>query len=254
MRLQGKVAIITGAGSGMGRAMANLFAKEGAKIVAGEWNEKTLAEVVGEVKGAGGEIEGVKGNIAVQAEAEAIVDAAVKTFGRLDILVNNAGVMDLNQGVAELTNEMWERVMGINLNGAMYLTRRALPVMLGQGGGSIVNVSSIAALGGGAAGVAYTAAKHAQIGLTKNTAWIYGPRGVRCNAILPGGVATNIIQSVDMTKFDRTGSARTKVYTDTMPGLLQGTDIANLALFLASDESRFINGAVITADAGWRAA
>jgi NAD(P)-dependent dehydrogenase (short-subunit alcohol dehydrogenase family) len=254
MRLEGKIAVITGAGSGMGRAMANLFAKEGAKIVVGEWNEKTLAEVVDEVRAAGGEITGVQGNIAVRAQAEAIVDTAVNKYGRLDILVNNAGVMDVNQGVGELTDEMWERVLGINLNGTMFLTRRAVPVMVNQGGGSIINISSIAALGGAAAGAAYTTSKHAIVGLTKNTAWIYQPKGIRCNAICPGGVETNIMQSVDMTKMDPTGSARLGVYYPTMPASLKPMDIAYLALFLASDESRMINGAIIPADAGWRAA
>jgi len=254
MRLEGKVAVITGAGSGMGRAMANLFAAEGAKIVAGEWNEATLAEVVAEVKAAGGEIVGVQGNVAVQAEAEAIIDAAVENFGRVDVLCNNAGVMDVNQGAAEMPNEMWDRVLGINLNGPMYLTRKAIPVMKENGGGSIINTASVAGVGGGAAGLAYTVSKHGVVGMTKQTAFRYGQEGIRCNAIAAGAVETNIMQSVDPTKMDPAGSARSQTYYAAIPGQLKATDIANLALFLASDESKMINGAIIPADAGWTAA
>ena len=254
MRLQGKVAVITGAGSGMGYAMSVLFAREGAKIVAGEWNETSLAKVVADVKAAGGEIKGVKINVANKAEAESLVDAAVKAYGRIDILCNNAGVMDLNQGAAELTDEMWERVLGINLNGPMYLTRKAIPVMLQGGGGSIINIASVAGLGGGSAGLAYTVSKHGLVGLTLNTAYRYGPEGIRCNAIAAGAVETNIVASVDTSKMDPKGSARAQVYYGLIPLTLKAGDIANLALFLASDESVHINGAIIPADGGWRSA
>ncbi len=254
MRLEGKVAVITGAGSGMGRAMANLFAAEGAKVVAAEWNDATLAEVVAEVKAAGGEITGVQGNVAVEADCARIIDTAAQVYGRLDVLCNNAGVMDVNQGVAELTDEMWERVLGINLYGPMYLSRKAVPLMIGQGGGSIVNTASVAALGGGAAGAAYTVSKHGLVGLTKNTAFVYTQEGVRCNAIAAGAVETNIMQSVDATKMDPKGSARFNTFYAAIPGQLKPSDIAQLALFLASDESKMINGAIIPADAGWSAA
>jgi len=254
MRLEGKVAVITGAGSGMGRAMANLFAAEGAKIVAAEWNEATLAEVVDEVKAAGGEIVGVQGNVAQQADCEKIIDEAVAAFGKVDVLCNNAGVMDLNQGAAEMDNAIWERVIGINLNGPMYLTRKAIPVMKASGGGSIINTASVAGVGGGAAGCAYTVSKHGVIGLTRNTAFRYAQEGIRCNAIVAGAVETNIMQSVDPTKMDPAASARYQTWYAAIPGQLKAIDIANLALFLASDESKMINGALIPADAGWTAA
>jgi NAD(P)-dependent dehydrogenase (short-subunit alcohol dehydrogenase family) len=254
MRLQGKVAIITGAGSGMGRAMALRFSQEGATIVAADWNEATLDGVVNEIKAMGGEVTGIKVNIAAQADAEGLIDQAFATYGKIDVLCNNAGVMDLNQGVGELTDEMWKRVIGINLDGPMYTSRRVVPIMIAQGGGSIINVASAASLGGGAAGAAYTVSKHGLVGLTKNTAWIYAQKGIRCNAIAPGGTQTNIVSSVDMTKFDPEGSKRTGAFTGIIPAMLQSEDIANLALFLASDESRLINGTVIPADGGWRAA
>ncbi len=254
MRLEGKVAVITGAGSGMGRAMANLFAAEGAKIVAAEWNEATLAEVVAEVKAAGGEVVGVRGNVALEADCDKIIDGAVAAFGGVDILCNNAGVMDIQQGAAEMDNAMWERVLGINLNGPMYLTRKAVPVMKGGSGGSIINTASVAGVGGGAAGCAYTVSKHGVIGLTKNTAFRYAQEGIRCNAIVAGAVETNIMQSVDPTKMDQAAMARSQTWYAAIPGQLKATDIANLALFLASDESKMINGACIPADAGWTAA
>lgn len=253
-RLEGKIAVITGAGSGMGRAMANLFAQEGAKIVAGEWVEETLNAVVAEVRASGGEITGVKCNVADEAQAENLIDTAVKAYGRLDILCNNAGVMDHNAGVGEVTNEIWQRVLSINLSGPMYLTRRAIPIMRQQKAGSIINIGSVASLEGGAAGVAYTASKHALVGLTKNTAWRYWPDGIRCNAIAAGAVETNIAASMDRSKVDVEGSKRWGIYQTVIPGMLKATDIANLALFLASDESKMINGTVIPADAGWTAA
>jgi NAD(P)-dependent dehydrogenase (short-subunit alcohol dehydrogenase family) len=253
-RLEGKVVIITGAGSGIGFAMATLFSKEGAKIVAGEWNEKTLAQIIDNVRTAGGEITGVKVNVANRAEAESLVDKAVSTYGRIDVLCNNAGVMDLMAGVSEVTDEIWQRVLSINVNGPMYLSRRAIPIMLKQGSGSIINTASVAGIRGGAAGAAYTVSKHALIGLTRNTAWMYGPKGIRCNAIACGGVETNIMTSVDMTKINPEGAKRTGLYTSIIPALLKPIEIANLALFLASDESRYINGAIIPADAGWSTA
>lgn len=254
MRLEGKVAVITGAGSGMGRAMAELFASEGAKIVAADWNQESLDETVKLVTAAGGTITGVQGNVADQTQAEAIVDKAVAAYGKIDVLCNNAGVMDNNQGVGEVTNEMWERVIGVNLNGPMYITRKAMPVLLTDGGASIINTASVAGVGGGAAGLAYTVSKHGIVGLTKQTAFRYAQEGVRCNAIAAGAVETNIMASVDPTKMDPAGSARCNTYYAAIPGQLKATDIANLALFLASDESKMINGAIIPADAGWLSA
>ncbi|MFA6904248.1 MAG: SDR family oxidoreductase [Gallionellaceae bacterium] len=254
MRLKDKVVVITGAGSGIGRAMAGLFAAEGANIVAAEWHGNTLKEVVAEVGAAGGSITGVEGNVAVEADCNRIIDTAMQTYSRLDVLCNNAGVMDLNQGAGDLSNEIWERVIGINLNGPMYLTRRAVQIMLKQGGGSIVNTASVAGLGGGAAGAAYTVSKHGLIGLTRNTAFVYCKDGIRCNAIAAGAVETNIMQSLDASKLDPKATARYNTWYAAIPATLQGADIAKLALFLASDESKMINGAIIPADAGWSAA
>lgn len=254
MRLQGKVAVITGAGSGMGLAMAKRFSAEGATLVAGDWNAARLEEAVTRIRASGGTIVGAPGNIADQATAEGLVDLAVSTHGRIDVLVNNAGVMDYMQGVGELSNDIWRRVLGINLDGPMFTMRRTVPQMVKQGGGSIVNIASTAAIEGGAAGAAYTAAKHALVGLTRNTAWMYATKGMRCNAICPGGTKTNIMESVTLERLDPAGSARTGAYAALIPAALDPEDIAALALFLASDEACYVNGAIIPADAGWTAA
>jgi NAD(P)-dependent dehydrogenase (short-subunit alcohol dehydrogenase family) len=187
-------------------------------------------------------------------DCKKIIDAATSTYGKLDVLCNNAGVMDLNAGVAELDDAMWDRVLGINLNGPMYLSRLAIPAMKANGSGSIINTASVAGVGGGAAGAAYTVSKHGVVGLTRNTAFRYGQEGVRCNAIAAGAVETNIMQSIDPSKMDQAASARYNTWYAAIPGQLQAIDIANLALFLASDESKMINGAIIPADAGWTAA
>jgi len=254
MRLDGKVAVITGAGSGMGLAMATLFAAEGARIIGADWNAVRLEEAVAAIRASGGTIVGVQGNIADQATAEGLVDLAVTTHGRIDVLVNNAGVMDFMQGVGELSDDIWRRVLGINLEGPMFTMRRAVPHMVKQGSGSIVNIASTAGIEGGAAGAAYTASKHGLVGLTRNTAWIYATKGVRCNAICPGATATHIAETMTPERMDDAGAARAGAYAALVPAILDPKDIAALALFLASDESRYINGAIIPADAGWTAA
>ncbi len=254
MRLQGKIAVITGAGSGMGLAMATRFAAEGASVVAGDWNAERLDSAVESIRASGGSIVGAQGNIAEQETAESLIDLAISTYGGLDILCNNAGVMDYMAGVGELSNDIWRRVLSINLDGPMFTTRRAVQFMLEHGGGSIINTASTAALHGGAAGVAYTASKHALVGLTRSTAWMYAKRGIRCNAICPGATITNIAESMPEDRLDPVGAQRAGEFAALIPAYLQPTDIAALALFLASDESLNINGAIIPADGGWDAA
>lgn len=254
MRLEGKVAVITGAASGMGRAMALLFSAQGAKVVAADWHQESLDAMVAEIKATGGQVIGVQGDVSKRAEAEAIIDSAVGAFGRVDVLCNNAGVMDLNAGVGEVDDATWDRVLGINVNGPMYLSRKAVPLMVAQGSGSIVNTASMAGLGGGAAGAAYTVSKHALVGLTKQTAYRYALEGVRCNAMACGAIETNIMQSVDASKMDPAGSARSQTFYGVIPATLKPEEVAQLALFLASDESFHINGAIIPIDGGWAAA
>jgi NAD(P)-dependent dehydrogenase (short-subunit alcohol dehydrogenase family) len=253
-QVAGKAAVVTGAASGIGRATAELLLQEGAKVVAADWNNRRLDETVAALQKTSRNVVQVKANVAEEGDAVAMVDKAISAFGRLDILVNNAGVMDLDQPVGSLDVEIWRRVMAVNLDGPMFAMRAAIPHMLKAGGGAIVNIASIAGLGGGAAGAAYTASKHALIGLTLNTAWMYAKRGIRCNAIAAGGVKTNIMESVDQAKMDPEGLARAGEYYPLMPKMLEPIDIARVVLFLAGDEAREITGAVIPVDAGWRAA
>ena len=254
MRLADKVAVITGAAAGMGLAIATRFAAEGASIIAGDWNAERLDAAVRTIQAGDGRIVAAHGNIAVREAAEALVDLAISTHGRVDVLCNNAGVMDYMQGVGELDDEIWRRVLGVNLDGPMFTSRRAVQQMRRQGSGSIINIASIGGLQGGAAGAAYTVSKHALIGLTRNTAWMYAQEGIRCNAICPGATATNISETMPPDRLDPFGAARAGEFAALIPATLEPRDIADLALFLASDEARFINGAVITADAGWTAA
>lgn len=253
MRLQGKVAVVTGAASGMGLAIATLFASEGASVAAGDWNGQRLDAAVANIKAAAGTIISAQGDISKKETAEGLVDLALSTYGRLDILVNNAGIMDYMQGIGEMTDEVWRKVMGVNLEGPMYCTRRAVQIMLQQGSGAIINVASTAALSGGAAGAAYTTSKHGLLGLSKNTAWTYAQKGIRCNVICPGATKTNIAESMPQDRIHQFGASRYMAFAQLTPGYLDPIDIANVALFLASDESRMINGAVVTADAGWMA-
>lgn len=253
MRLDEKVVVITGAASGMGRAMVELFAREGAAVVAGDIHAPRLQELTHAMAARGQPITTRVGDIGERADAEALVQAALDTHGRLDGLVNNAGIMDYMAGVGELTDDVWRRVLRVNLDGPMYTSRRAMSAMLTQGHGSIVNVASIASLSGGAAGAAYTTSKHALLGLTRSTAWMYAQRGVRCNVICPGATKTNIAESMPTDRLDPVGAARAGQFATLVPAWLEPVDIAELALFLVSDASRFINGAVITADGGWMA-
>ena len=251
MRIKDKVAVVTGAGSGIGLAIARLFVDEGAKVILSDWNASSLETAAWDIAG---DVVTVRANVADEAECVAMIDRAIAEYGRIDVLVNNAGVMDVFQSVADVDNAMWQRCMTVNVDGPMYAMRRAVPQMLAQGGGSIINVASAAALGGGSAGAAYTASKYALVGLTMSTAYQYARQGLRCNALAVGGVSTNIMDSVRGLVIDQAALERLQPHHASSPGMLDPTDVANLALFLASDESQHLNGALIPIDMGWSAA
>jgi NAD(P)-dependent dehydrogenase (short-subunit alcohol dehydrogenase family) len=249
MRLDGKIVVITGAASGIGRATAIRFAQEGARLVLGDRHVQRLGEVVSQIRALGGVVTCAIGDISDQSVAEALVDLAVTTHGRVDVLVNNAGIMDHFHGVGEVSNEVWRRVLATNLDGPMFTSRRAIPSMRKQGGGSIVNIASFSGLSGGSAGAAYTASKHALVGLTRNTACSYRLDKIRCNVICPGGVNTNISESMTTGECDQAGLARTMEISKNAV-LFEPSDIAELALYLASDEARYMTGTVVSADGG----
>ncbi len=252
MRLEGKVAIVTGAASGMGQAIATRYAEEGAKVVVSDINLEGAETVAEEIKAKGGTAKAIKTNVADREDIDHLIDSTVKEFGSLDILVNNAGIMDSMEPAGDIEDEKWERVFAINTTAVMRATRKALPIFLEKGKGVIINTASTGGLNGAHAGATYTASKHAVIGFTKNTGYMYAEKGIRCNAIAPGGVATNIAAS--MKNLNEFGASRAGKSQSVMPRAGKSEEIANVALFLASDEASFVNGTVITADAGWTAA
>lgn len=253
MRLERKTVIVTGAASGIGLAIARLFASEGAAIIAADWNRERLDAAVADLDAAGAAVTGSQGDISDQTHAEGLIDLAVTSFGGLDVLVNNAGVMDHMAGIDAVTDEIWRKVMAINVDGPMYTSRKAVQHMLKHGGGSILNIASVGGISGAAAGAAYTTSKHALVGITRSTAWMYAKRGIRCNAICPAGVATHIQETMPQDQLDQTGFARVMEFGSLAPAYLEPTDIAAMALYLASDDARYVNGAIIPADAGWMA-
>ena len=254
MRLSGKVAVITGAGSGMGRSMAELFAREGAMIVGGDIDTGRIEAVTSGVTGAGGKMIGVTGNIAKREDAEALVQRAIQEYGQLDILVNNAGIMDMMEGVANFDDATFERVMGVNVYGPFVTSRAAVRHMKERGAGAIVNVASVAGVTGAAAGAVYTASKHALVGLSLNTAYTYAPFGIRCNVLIVGGVETAIMANADPAKFDQEALAQYGKWHAVNPRSLQPDEVATLALYLASDEASGVNGAKVAVDSGWSSA
>ncbi|MBB6634799.1 SDR family oxidoreductase [Cohnella thailandensis] len=254
MRLEGKVAIVTGAASGMGKAIAELYAKEGAKVVASDLYLEGVQAVVEGIKANGGTAIAIKTNVGNLDDVNAMIDTAVNEFGTLDILVNNAGIMDNMAPVGDVDDARWDLVFDVNTKGVMRAIRKAVPIFLEKGKGVIVNTASTGGFSGAHAGAAYVASKHAVVGLTKNTAFMYAQKGIRCNAIAPGGVATNIVNQEAMAKFDQFGASRTMLASGVMPRVGTPEEIAQVALFLGSDESSFVNGAIVTADAGWTAA
>jgi len=251
MRLTGKTIIVTGAGSGMGEAMAKLFAQEGARIVAADIRLETVERVVSDIKAAGGEAMAVVSDIANPSAARELIKQTIDAYGKLDVLVNNAGIMDGMEGVEDISDERWDHVFAVNTTGTMRLMREAVKHFKEVKGGVILNNISIGGLNGARAGAAYTASKHAVIGLTKNTAFFYAGEGNRCNGIAPGAVETNIGQS--MTNLNEFGMGRAMLGMGLNPRTGQPDEIAKLALFLVSDEASFINGAIVVADGGWSA-
>ena len=251
MRLEGKVAVVTGAASGMGKAIAELYAKEGASVVVSDLNLEGAEAVASGIKTNGGKAIAVKTNVADQNDINEMIDTAVNEFGTLDILVNNAGIMDNMGPVGDVNDESWDLIFDVNTKGVMRAIRKAIPIFLDKGKGVIVNTASTGGFSGAHAGVAYTASKHAVIGITKNTGFMYAQKGIRCNAIAPGATMTNISSTIkNVNEF---GASRTKVTQGVIPRVGQAEEIAGVALFLASDESSFVNGAVLAADGGWTA-
>jgi NAD(P)-dependent dehydrogenase (short-subunit alcohol dehydrogenase family) len=252
-KLENKVSIVTGAGAGMGKAIALLFAAEGSKVVATDINQKRLDELANEIKEKGGELITLIANMAKEEDIENMIKVAVTNYGTLDILVNNAGIMDNFQPVAEVENSMMEKIMKINFEGPFKAMRSAMKIFLAKDSGNIINICSIGGIKGGAAGAAYTASKHALVGLTKNTGYMYSKSGIRCNAIAPGAVNTSISETIDMSKITPLVNDRIMSGMALMPRAGEPAEIAKVALFLASDDASFVNAHLFVVDGGWSA-
>ncbi|MFI5204298.1 MAG: glucose 1-dehydrogenase [Flavobacteriales bacterium] len=247
---QNKVVIVTGGASGMGKAMALLFAKNGASVVVTDVKNDGIEAVVKDIISKGGKATAVLADVSNEEQVKKMIQKAVSTYGTLDILINNAGILDDFMPADKASTDLWKKVLGVNLDGPFFACREALPIMLKQGKGVIINISSIGGLFGSRAGVAYTTSKHALIGLTKNIGFMYASKGIRCNAIAPGGVNTNIGEGMHPDPF---GYEKLSLGLGTNPRVGEADEIAQVALFLASDKSSFVNATVVTADGGWTA-
>jgi len=242
MRLENKVTVITGAGSGIGKETALLFAKEGAKVVVADVNEKAGEETVVEIK-KNGEGFFVKLDVSNREQSKQMVKTALEKYGRIDILINNAGIVQ-DAFVSKMTEEQWDKVININLKGVFNCTQAVVEVMMNQGNGVIINTSSIVGLYGNVGQVNYAATKAGLIGMTKTMAKELGRKGIRVNAVAPGFITTPMTSNVpekilemmkEKTPLRRLGEAK---------------DVAYAYLYLASDEARFVTGAVLCVDGG----
>ena len=244
-RFAGKTVIVTGAGSGIGRAVSERILAEGGTVVASDVSAERLEAFAAEA--ANDRLRPVVSDVTSEADIAKLLEAA---GGRVDAVANNAGIMDGFYPAAEVLDDVWQRVFDINVTGVMRLTRAVLPGMLERGAGSIVNTASEAGLRGNAAGAAYTASKHAVVGLTKNTAFMYGRQGIRVNAVAPGGVATN----VDGT-FKSEHALKLMGPAFQALGLAPATaqDLAATITWLLSDDSVNVNGVILPSDGGWSA-
>ena len=248
-RLDGKVALITGAGSGMGRVASVAFAREGARIVAAEVAEAAGLETVAQVRAAGGEAIFARTDVSRERDVAAAVAAGEKAFGRVHVLYNNAGIFPAKDGaVTDLDESVWDLVMNVNLKGIYLVCKHGIPALLRAGGGSIVNIASFVALVGCSVPQdAYTASKGGVIALTKSLAVQFGPKGIRSNAICPGPIETPLLTEWLLTDPE---AKRIRLARIPMGRFGRPEDIVNLAMYLASDESSWTNGAVLVADGG----
>jgi NAD(P)-dependent dehydrogenase (short-subunit alcohol dehydrogenase family) len=252
MRLDGKVALITGGASGMGRVASGLFAREGARVVLTDVADEAGEATAAEIRDAGGEAAYVHADVSKESDAKAMVGAAVERFGGLHVLYNNAGVMPPEDGSVDATEErIWDLVLAVNVKGVAFGCKYGVPAIISSGGGSIVNVASFVAwMGAATSQTAYTTSKGAVLAMTREIAVEYARRGVRCNALCPGPIETPLLMQLlsDDEKRQR------RLVHIPMGRLGQAEELAQAALFLASDDSSFMTGASLIVDGGITAA
>jgi NAD(P)-dependent dehydrogenase (short-subunit alcohol dehydrogenase family) len=247
--LDGKVAIITGASSGIGAATAVLFANEGARVVLFARRAAALNETAEKIRAAGGACIPVVGDVTLPDDCRRVFETAAQTYGRIDILINNAGEGDRHSTTAKTADALWYKMLELNQTAVFRFCREALQYMEKQDSGVIVNVSSIAGVYGNA-GVSYSAAKHAVIGITKNIAIQYAGRGIRCNAVCPGPTLVPFMDGRDDDLFDKEFRTITERHMDMTVPMSDTASQADVILFLASAQSRSINGQAIVSDGG----
>ena len=248
--LANKVAVVTGASSGIGREIARAFAREGAKVVGVARREERLQALAIESAGYDGEIAGFVADLSDREQTKQAIAFAQETYGPVDILVNNAGAIGGYQRADSLMEDLWDYIMELNLNAAVFATKAAIPDMLESGGGAIINIASVGGIAG-YFGIEYHTSKAALIAMTRQTAFAYSGMNIRCNAILPGGVDTEIsssMQYIDNEFMEKCNTQGAKYITQAQP-----EEIAALALYLASDAAKNVNGAEIKSDGGWTA-
>ena len=255
MRLEGKVAIVTGATAGMGRAAAELFAQEGAKVVLCGRRESLGQEIVEVIKGRGGEAVFVTADVAKAEDVKKVVDTAVSSYGKLDVLFNNAGIDYSGYGEADKEpEEAWDHVIAVNLKGTFLGIKYAVPEMRKAGGGSIINNSSVNDSQAGAASTtSYHASKGGVTALTKKAAVVYAAENIRVNAVNPGPIATEMVD-IPWDKLSDPDTIETRVRLQPMHRMGHPMDVAYAALYFASDESAFVTGATLIIDGGQAAA
>jgi NAD(P)-dependent dehydrogenase (short-subunit alcohol dehydrogenase family) len=248
MRLEGKVALITGAGSGIGKESAILFAAEGAKVVAVDMNEEAGKAVVATITAAGGEAVFAKADVSKSEDSRSMVQAAEDSFGKLNVIFNNAGISHARDDDAVNTEEdVWDLTMAINVKGVFFGCKYAIPAMLRAGGGSIINTASfVAVLGAATPQLAYTASKGAVLSMTRELAAIHARQGIRVNALCPGPLRTELL----MKYLDTEEKRERRLVHIPMGRFGEAIEMARAALWLASDDSSFTTGSTFLADGG----
>ncbi|CAI8031181.1 Cyclopentanol dehydrogenase [Geodia barretti] len=255
MRLESKVALISGGARGQGAAEARLFAREGAAVVIGDIRDEDGLKLEAEIRELGGQATCVHLDVTEQDQWQSAVSQAVDQYGKLDILVNNAGITGMEGGGLTSTKidgtdaELWDRIMAVNSKGVFLGTRTAIPAMRAAGGGSIINISSIAGIVASGAAAAYAASKGSVRLLTKSTAVQYGREGIRCNSVHPGFIETAMTE----LRLSVPGAREQAIAETPIRRIGTVDDIANGVLFLASDESSFMTGSELVLDGGWTA-